>query len=864
MAEEFKRHEWQHELETNPTQSLTNIISLYDLIFDKDGETYTSKAASSKDVGARLEHDIICYDAETYDETAGLPFTQYGLSDSTCSWRTRGIDIAIPRYDLRANHKFIQSDYTITNFLSYDNNDRIIDVQRKLFSQKKILNEGEEAKNGYYLFDKDAVVQYNTIDEFTQAGIQIDDTNALLSWNSYTAPSICPIDDVSDHSDDPCDIILANEDLAFKGNLVTRSSLRAFNRIFLNTNSSYFGKLIAKALGFNPWVIDPEGVCNYRNTEEEGPFGLNFRNKILELCKEDWFIETLKNTYVLVRAAFFADYIKTASFGQDLNKDSQVQHSELMLSTGNADFNKYDDIFISNQLLTSGMFDQTGKAENIDESKLSESTEVYIPKVNPTVDFLTSNFVRQNVGDITEDGNFSPKLPAGKEDTLDEYLDDKINSPNPTFKGLPIASINRRDANKDIDKDKTQNYVPENYFDGESRKTAKDYYENGRMPTVLPPKGNAYVEGRIIGPTIDELWYMLDKMVSGRPADIRENGKIHRYSDTDVLDIGLPVGSGDRVNDKDSSMTEVRDSEFNFKYLNKENKIGTPLGHEYIIDTSDMFQHPETKKWFLDENFTREASEADFKNRRKVQISKFINQNDEIIYPVYEALEQLANEILYLRNVDNVDEEIRTERQMDNFTAWDYPTTVSNEEEEPQEDGTFERRKKVDNGQKVKYSDNTNWGPRPAPYSLRELEAMIKAQKFNFETFARFIKETFGITGRYGKVVEPTETDKSNVAAGSLYQFHKDFNFNQKYPNTWFSRDGRFDTKSGTPAIFDDKDSRVQGAPKNFKNHADYGTAENLRELQSEYGADDVYLAADGTWRYVFDHVRVPILKCEY
>ena len=126
------------------------------------------------------------------------------------------------------------------------------------------------------------------------------------------------------------------------------------------------------------------------------------------------------------------------------------------------------------------------------------------------------------------------------------------------------------------------------------------------------------------------------------------------------------------------------------------------------------------------------------------------------------------------------------------------------------------------------------------------------------------MKETFGITGRYGKVVEPTELDSSNVAAGSLYQFHKDFNFNQKYPNTWFSRTGFKDTLTGTPAVFDDKDSRVKGSNPNFRNHADYGTADNLRKLQSEYGADDVYLAADGTWRYVFDHVRVPILKCEY
>lgn len=868
MAEDFTRKEWQHELETTPKQSITNVVSLYDLIFDENGETHTKKSELSKDVGVRLEHDIICYDADTYDETAGLPFTQFDLKDNSCSWRTYGIDIAIPQYDLRANHQFIQSNFSVTNYISYDNNDRVVDVERKLFSQKKVLNRDGEAVNGYYLFDKDAIIPYNTLEEFTFAGVQVDSTRQTISWDSYAAPSICPIDDVTDHSDDPCDIILSNEDLAFKGNLITRSSFRAFNKIFLNTKSSYFGKVICKALGFNVWAIDPEGKANYRNVEDDGVFGKQFRDYFENvLFKEDWFIEALKNTYVLVRAAFFADYIKTKTFGQDLNKDSQVQHSELMLSTGNSDFNKYDDIFISNQLLTEGMTSDSEKAEFIDVSKLSEASETYIPNTTPTVDFFTSNFVEQKVGKSSSDGNYSARLPEGKEKELDAFINEDVNTPSPSIKGLPIAAINRYDANKVLDEDKTQNYVPENYFDGESRKTAKDYYENGRMPTILPKKGNAYIEGRIIGPTIDELWYMIKKLVSGRPADIyNKDGTVetvHRYSDTDTLDIALPIGSGERVNDKDSSMTEVRDSEYKFTYNGADGKIGDPLGHEYFYDTADLYQD-EVGKWYLDENLTIEASQADFENRRKVRISKFINQNDEITYPVFEALEQLASEILYLRSEENVDFEIFNERQIDNFTAWEYPTSISGESPEPNKDGSFTRRNKINRDQRVKYSDNTNWGPRPAPYSLRELEAMVKGNRFNFETFARFVKETFGITGRFGKVVEATEDDSSNVAAGSLYQFHKDYNFNVKYPNTWFNRDGQYSSDTGTPAIFDDKDSRVQGASKNFKNHADYGTAENLRRLQSEYGADDVYLAADGTWRYVFDHVRVPILKCEY
>jgi hypothetical protein len=30
------------------------------------------------------------------------------------------------------------------------------------------------------------------------------------------------------------------------------------------------------------------------------------------------------------------------------------------------------------------------------------------------------------------------------------------------------------------------------------------------------------------------------------------------------------------------------------------------------------------------------------------------------------------------------------------------------------------------------------------------------------------------------------------------------------------------------------------------------------------YSGADIYMAADGTWRYIFDHVRVPILHVKY
>lgn len=44
----------------------------------------------------------------------------------------------------------------------------------------------------------------------------------------------------------------------------------------------------------------------------------------------------------------------------------------------------------------------------------------------------------------------------------------------------------------------------------------------------------------------------------------------------------------------------------------------------------------------------------------------------------------------------------------------------------------------------------------------------------------------------------------------------------------------------------------------------DYGTSEALKFNQEEYSSSDVYLSASGEWRYVSDHNRIPVLRCEY
>ena len=76
MAENFKRKEWQHELETTPQESITSVVSLYDLIFDKDGETHTEtlchtdyhvRGQCCPQTAQRDRQDCLCPEVRTTD-----------------------------------------------------------------------------------------------------------------------------------------------------------------------------------------------------------------------------------------------------------------------------------------------------------------------------------------------------------------------------------------------------------------------------------------------------------------------------------------------------------------------------------------------------------------------------------------------------------------------------------------------------------------------------------------------------------------------------------------------------------------------------------------------------------------------------
>jgi hypothetical protein len=126
--------------------------------------------------------------------------------------------------------------------------------------------------------------------------------------------------------------------------------------------------------------------------------------------------------------------------------------------------------------------------------------------------------------------------------------------------------------------------------------------------------------------------------------------------------------------------------------------------------------------------------------------------------------------------------------------------------------------------------------PRANPYSLRELEALIRNVQYNLETTAIFFAANAVVTGN----IVPT--------IGSLYQLHKNYT-----PET-----------AGTTAAL----WTVANTYNAAETAANYGNVLPVTagsyNVATNFVAGDSYLSADGQWHYLFDHVRIPVLAETY
>lgn len=847
---------WKATLETVPTKSELSLHSLWDLLYTSSGSLRTAGTVT----GVKLAHDIICYSTLEYtgsdiyhDGTADIKAGNNSYNAESLYFLF-GIDASIAQYDSRVKNK-TESNGNTLDFQSSD------DAVYTAIANK---NGGQISYNlfnkGIITYhDKKSVLKPDSDASFLKKCVYISDNEEdystiflTSSTRLYYAPLVEPYDSTSTIKSS-IDIYLTNVDTAFRGTLTTTPEYSAYNRLCLNYKSKWTSLLVLKALRsqfefekdtFNSttgwmtpglqWMSKNNNDLHARSISSDAlsefvfktlPAAVNGKTDSASLLQDpnSTWAQLLKHTFIWIKAPFFGDYIQPDVFAQNLTPESDVKHKNLILSD-TSDFNRYDEY--------------TSISTNPDTSTLP-----YVPIASPTVDLLTKKLAGLGVSDLSSltENDIKTVIDAGDED-------------DSVIGGIAMASETRDGSN---------NIVQPGYWDPESKRDADEYsfannHNKFHLPTIIPSTGNIFTNGRVISPTIDELWIYIKQLTSGRNSDIYTDNNVtySRIKDLTALDEAIPYGTSgeeqesvgsnvykinliegtspsslDRNNNKDTRLTVVPTTEYSFTYDSK-----TVYGDIVGLDVS-----------------------VDKESNQTIKVSKYVNSNDSIVYGIYSSLKHLSDNITTFDYTDK-DDDGHKEREIYNFTAWN---TINNDDTDVTKDGDI-------------VIDKSLWQPRSAPYSLRELEALIKGNKFNLITLARFIKENFGVTGRLGKVTTTGEilswlsldennktiqksltvTD-DNIARGSLYQFHKDYNFNVAKPNTWFNQEGEGTYESGTGAVFD-------GTRFSESTDLNYGDADSINRNQAKYSSSDVYMAADGTWRYVFDHVRLPIVKVDY
>jgi hypothetical protein len=373
--------------------------------------------------------------------------------------------------------------------------------------------------------------------------------------------------------------------------------------------------------------------------------------------------------------------------------------------------------------------------------------------------------------------------------------------------------------------------TPPPFFDSESRKNLEDQKNQsytsspgvGNMPIIIPKEGNVYIDGRIFSPSIDELWIYLKKLVSGRVRDSNEN-YLEPYSKAS--------DNSSMVND---NLIEAKD----ILFTKKSNDLS-------VIGVGDPLQN----------RIVEDKLNGDY-----LEILNWVSSPTEIMYNIYKNIYDL--DILIIGKGFKNEFFERTIRK---FTA------LNNKGEPIQVRAAFNGQLPLQNslntpsmnpyGEPIKNTDNDPiYGLRKNPYSLRELETYVKGLRFNLETLANYIAANFVLSG----VLSRTDiTSTGNTSAGGLYQLHKDYNGDINNPNTLFNKN-KVEQSHNVKFELSEEETAYYSSNKTIAIPEEkYHTYPTLNPLGNSINTQDVYLAADGTWRYLFDSVSLPITYSEF
>lgn len=643
--------------------------------------------------------------------------------------------------------------------------------------------------NEIYIYDKSAALLPNSIQSFhnddnvTGLGIGVWDKGGKDGWQSYNNLFSVGSQDRS-ASVTSADIVLVNKDTVFQSSMIFENGKDAFTALYLNSTN--------KIVEFVKRCLSKHIPNSLEQVEKLHKKDKNNSVFLTDLISDEKMKYLLQHIYVWVKAPFAADYIKPQDFDQNLNKDSNVIHKNLYSRVTNGDYNRYD---------------QT--VERYEELH----TKAYVPKNTPLKDYISKKFYSEQ-----------PDV----EQTMKKIIDDS---------DLPESDIGSVLTEPVKDGTAITTLTPPQFFDPESRREPKTY---NRVPTIIPKNGNIVADSRIMSPTIDELWYIIKKMIAGRPADtikIINEDFSKSFASDQITKSGYDTrgeqSQANSVNNKDTTLTEVLNP-FIFEYENGL-KVGDPVDFE------------------ISPSYTKNDEEYELNNNSGIKITEFFSQPNKTIY------------------VDFSD----VIKDTETLQKW-------------VESNNYIPIKKVSIGGinlDTFIGEETDWEPRQAPLSLRELESRILGNKYSIIKNYRYITTNFSVVGPLGYHYDD---NKKILAAGSLYQFHRDYNFKHDNPNTFFRLNGEgeelydstnsINQKSGLDIeasdlkspdaipengllLYNSKEKKMSKFPLLVDN---YGKSEYIENEYGNYTGADVFLSAIGDWRIKTEHTRFPILRSRY
>lgn len=714
-------YDWKVDFSDNPSKTQGGIYSLYDLLILETEGSYQVRSVSN---AVYLNHDVICYNSTVYDKRTGQPNRAKGTFDT---WAKHGIDIAPVKIDRRA-----------------------------LLHQK--------TKNNKFIryFSKDSILKYSTVQEVIENAIAAEASlkdlfiNYDSDWKIEAASAYKGHSVTSENeSAASANIIVLEPDESFNliYNTENTESLTAYKKVFIKQD--VLKNILNYYINNYSVGVFAEGNANSLKADDilqsiSPTKGFEPGTALSDLSDDAPLIfEFLKNTFVFIRASFFADYVQPEVFKQNLTEQSEVKHKNIIIS-GQGDFHRYSDSL-------------SGGPEN---------TRFYRMQTAPTVDLLSKNYAKQvniNNYDNAEDREALYNELFAKHELFGSALYDNKNT--------KASSTSPNDY-----------LTSPQYFDPEAPQYRDNNSEASDPPVLIPEAGNLYVDGRILGPTIDEIWKYFKQIVSGTIA----------YSDVKSrTDNGFTYNNEYPCNEN-TTPEERKGVAFYKEYnstgdTNSALTIGDPIESE-IKTHENGFEY--------------------------LNITKWVTPPTHFKIQVYEFLKAASEEVM--------------KGQISGLEAGHKIENLA-----PSDDNTFNNTgsETID-----PYKSNSSiYGPRSNPYSLRELEAMLANTKYNINALMSFLVKNYTVNGAlsYGK--------------GGLFQFHKNYNSQIGSPNTIYK--GPI-PDVGEGADIEDRANLTSRAP------SDYG--KEAANTSISCTAKDVYLAADGTWRYIHQETRLRIFDTEF